>query len=100
MSFDCDGLIEDQVKIIVAKHLSVSQEKIISSANFVGDLGADSFDTVEIVMALEEEFGIDIPDKDIEHIETYGDVIDYLKSHASIGANLLEYCPAKSLLGV
>jgi acyl carrier protein len=73
---------EDKVKAIIAEQLSVSVESIVPGAKFVEDLGADSLDTVELVMALEEEFELDIPDEEAEKIQTYNDVILYLKTHA------------------
>ena len=73
---------EERVKEIIAKELEVPQEQLTASASFIEDLGADSLDTVELVMALEEEFGIDIPDEDADKIKTVGDVMDYLKKKA------------------
>ncbi len=71
---------EDRVKEIIAKELEVSPEQLTHEASFIDDLGADSLDTVELVMALEEEFGIDIPDEDADKIKTVGDVLNYLKN--------------------
>jgi acyl carrier protein len=71
--------LETRVKEIIADQLGVEIEKIRDDANFVQDLGADSLDVVELVMAFEEEFGIEIPDEDAEKIRTVGDVIKYLK---------------------
>jgi acyl carrier protein len=73
---------EDRVKEIIAKELEVSPEQLTANASFIEDLGADSLDTVELVMALEEEFGIDIPDEDADKIKTVGDVMEYLKKKA------------------
>ena len=73
---------EEKVKAIIAEQLSVSVENIVPGARFVEDLGADSLDTVELVMALEEEFGVDIPDEEAEGIRTYNDVVLYLKTHS------------------
>jgi len=70
--------IEERVKKIVAEQLGVKEEDIQSGASFVEDLGADSLDTVELVMALEEEFGIEIPDEDAEKISTVGDAVRYI----------------------
>ena len=75
--------VEERVKKIVAEQLGVKEEEVTSDASFVDDLGADSLDTVELVMALEEEFGIDIPDEDADKLKTVGDAMEYLKSHAS-----------------
>ena len=74
--------LEDRVKKIIAEQLSVSEEQITPEASFVDDLGADSLDTVELVMALEEEFEIDIPDEEAEKIVTFQHVIEYIKANA------------------
>ncbi len=75
--------IEDRVKKIVAEQLSVSEDQVKPESSFVDDLGADSLDTVELVMALEEEFEADIPDEDAEKIATVQDAIDFIKANAS-----------------
>ena len=67
-----------RVREIIAQELGVEQEKVVDDANFVDDLGADSLDTVELVMAFEEEFGIEIPDEDAERMQTVEEAIDYL----------------------
>lgn len=67
-----------RVREIIAQELGVEQEKVTDDANFVDDLGADSLDTVELVMAFEEEFGIEIPDEDAEQMQTVGQAIQYL----------------------
>ena len=74
---------EDRVKEIIAKELEVEVRQLIPEAKFIEDLGADSLDIVELVMALEEEFGIDIPDEDADKLKTVGDAMNYLKSHAA-----------------
>lgn len=74
--------LESRIKEIIADQLGVEIEKLRDDANFVQDLGADSLDVVELVMAFEEEFGIEIPDEDAEKIRTVGDVINYLKERA------------------
>lgn len=74
--------IEDRVKQIISGQLSVKEEEIKNEASFVEDLGADSLDTVELVMALEEEFGTEIPDEDAEKIATVQQAIDYVQSHS------------------
>lgn len=70
---------EAKVKEIIINELGVDPEKVTPEASFVEDLGADSLDTVELVMAFEEEFGVDIPDEDAEQLRTVGDAIAYLK---------------------
>jgi acyl carrier protein len=74
--------IEERVKKIVAEQLGVKEEDIQNTASFVEDLGADSLDTVELVMALEEEFETEIPDEDAENITTVQHAIDYVESHS------------------
>jgi len=76
--------LETRIKEIIADQLGVEIEKLKEDANFVQDLGADSLDVVELVMAFEEEFGIEIPDEDAEKIRTVGDVINYLKERVQI----------------
>ena len=71
--------IESQVKKIVVEQLGVSEDEINSSSSFVDDLGADSLDTVELVMALEEVFGLEIPDDQAEAIATVGDAISFIE---------------------
>ncbi|HDN86528.1 MAG: acyl carrier protein [Candidatus Omnitrophota bacterium] len=70
--------LEERVKEIIAEQLGVKKEEIKPESSFVDDLGADSLDTVEIVMALEEEFGIEIPDEDAEKMATVGEAIKYI----------------------
>ena len=72
----------DRVKKIVVEHLGVEADQVTDSANFIEDLGADSLDTVELVMAFEEEFGCEIPDDAAEKIATVKDAIGYIESHA------------------
>ncbi|MFH1861033.1 MAG: acyl carrier protein [bacterium] len=71
----------ERVKKIIIDQLGVGENQVVQDASFVDDLGADSLDTVELVMALEEEFGIEIPDEDAEKIKTVGNVVDYVNSH-------------------
>lgn len=73
---------EDRAKEIIAKELEVSPDQLKPDAKFIEDLGADSLDTVELVMALEEEFGLDIPDEDADKMKTVGDALEYLRAHA------------------
>ncbi|GAA0289041.1 acyl carrier protein [Psychrosphaera haliotis] len=74
--------IEDRVAKIVVEQLGVKEEEVKSESSFVDDLGADSLDTVELVMALEEEFDTEIPDEEAEKITTVQSAIDYIKAHA------------------
>jgi acyl carrier protein len=73
--------ISERVKKIVVEHLGVDEAKVTEEASFVDDLGADSLDTVELVMAFEEEFGCEIPDDAAEKILTVKDAIEYIKTH-------------------
>ena len=73
--------IEERVKKIVVEQLGVNEGDVTNSASFVDDLGADSLDTVELVMALEEEFECEIPDEDAEKITTVQQAVDYVKAH-------------------
>ena len=73
--------ISERVKKIVVEHLGVEADKVTDSASFIDDLGADSLDTVELVMAFEEEFGCEIPDDAAEKITTVKDAINYIEQH-------------------
>jgi len=75
--------IEERVKTIIINKLGVEPEKVSREATFTNDLGADSLDTVELIMEFEKEFGISIPDEVAEKIETVGDAIQYIEQHAS-----------------
>lgn len=75
--------VEERVKKIVAEQLGVKEEEVTNDASFVDDLGADSLDTVELVMALEEEFETEIPDEDAEKITTVQQAVDYITEHQS-----------------
>lgn len=75
--------IEEKVKRIIVDQLGVNEAEVTPEASFIEDLGADSLDTVELVMALEEEFKIEIPDEDAEKIVTVKDAIEYIKQHTS-----------------
>ncbi|MEE2873755.1 MAG: acyl carrier protein [Candidatus Latescibacterota bacterium] len=74
--------IDERVKDLVVEQLGVSQDQVSPQASFIDDLGADSLDTVELVMAFEEEFGIDIPDEDAEKMVTVNDAIKYLEENS------------------
>lgn len=74
--------IEERVKQIIVEELGVDEAEVTSNARFIDDLGADSLDTVELVMHFEEEFGIEIPDEDAEKITSVRDAIAYIESHA------------------
>ncbi|WP_300328362.1 acyl carrier protein [Fusobacterium sp.] len=71
----------DKIKEIVVEQLNVDADQVTPEANFVEDLGADSLDTVELIMAFEEEFDVEIPDTDAENIKTVQDVIDYIEAN-------------------
>ena len=73
--------VEEQVKSIVAEQLGVKEEEVTNEASFVDDLGADSLDTVELVMALEEEFETEIPDEEAEKITTVQQAVDFITEH-------------------
>lgn len=75
--------VEERVKKIVVEQLGVKEDQVTPQASFVDDLGADSLDTVELVMALEEEFECEIPDEEAEKITSVGMAIDYIKAHLS-----------------
>jgi len=74
--------IEQRIRPLIAEQLGVEENKVTRSASFVDDLNADSLDLVEMVMSLEEEFKIEIPDEDVERIHTVGDAVDYIMEHA------------------
>jgi len=75
--------VADRVKKIIVDQLGVEEETVTAEASFVDDLGADSLDTVELVMALEEEFGIEIPDEDAEKITRVKEAVEYIEKHAT-----------------
>lgn len=75
------GALDEKVKSIIVDQLGVKEPDVVPDAHFVEDLGADSLDTVELVMKLEEEFDIEIPDEDAEEIQTVQDAFDYIESH-------------------
>ena len=76
-----DKPVEERVKAIIVEQLGVEENDVIPAAKFIEDLGADSLDTVELVMAFEEEFDIEIPDEDAEKITTVGDAVQYIKEN-------------------
>jgi acyl carrier protein len=73
--------LDERVKKIICEQLGVEEDEVTPEAKFIEDLGADSLDTVELVMAFEEEFGLEIPDEDAEKIATVGDAITYIKEN-------------------
>ena len=75
--------IEDKVKDIIVEQLGVNPEQVTPQAKFIEDLGADSLDTVELVMAFEEEFNVEVPDEESEKLQTVGDVIKYIEDKGS-----------------
>ena len=72
---------QERVKEIIVEQLGVNPEQVTPEASFIDDLGADSLDTVELVMAFEEEFGVEVPDEDAEKLQTVGDVIKYIEEN-------------------
>lgn len=76
------GVAFEKVKEIVVEQLGVEEDEVTLEASFIDDLGADSLDIVELIMALEEEFDLEIPDSEAEKISTVGDVVDYIKSNS------------------
>jgi len=72
----------DRVKDIIVDQLGVDEEEVVMEASFIDDLNADSLDIVELIMALEEEFDLEIPDEDVETLKTVGDVVEYIKDNA------------------
>ena len=72
----------DKVKEIIVEQLGVAEDSVTQESSFIDDLGADSLDIVELIMALEEEFDLEIPDSDAEKVVTVGDVVDYIKDNA------------------
>ena len=75
--------IEERVKDIIVEQLGVNPEQVTPGASFIEDLGADSLDTVELVMAFEEEFSVEVPDEEAEKLQTVGDVIKYIEDKGS-----------------
>ena len=75
--------VEEKIKSIIAEQLGVKVEEVTPQASFIDDLGADSLDTVELIMALEEEFSVEIPDEDAEKMTTVGDAIKYIDEKTS-----------------
>jgi acyl carrier protein len=74
--------IEEKIKKIVAEKLSVEPEEVVPEASFVDDLGADSLDLVELIMAMEEAFDIEVPDEEAEKLQTVQDAVNYIKAHS------------------
>ena len=77
-----DNAIEEKVKSIIVEQLGVTAEQVTTEAKFIEDLGADSLDTVELVMAFEEEFGIEVPDEEAEKLQAVGDVVSYVEANS------------------
>ena len=77
-----DTSIEEKVRTIIVEQLGVTAEQVTLNASFIEDLGADSLDTVELVMAFEEEFGVEVPDEDAEKLQKVGDVVKYIEEHS------------------
>lgn len=75
------ALDTDKIKTIIAEQLQIDEDQVTPDASFMDDLGADSLDTVELIMALEEEFDMEIPDSDAEKIRTVQDALNYMESH-------------------
>jgi acyl carrier protein len=73
--------VAEKVKKMIVEQLEVNESEVVPEAKFIDDLGADSLDIVELVMALEDEYGIEIPDEDAEKIETVGDAVRYIEEH-------------------
>ncbi|AYO30432.1 MAG: acyl carrier protein [Thermoanaerobacteraceae bacterium] len=73
----------DKIKRIIAEQLGIDEDEVVPEASFIDDLGADSLDIVELIMAFEEEFDLEIPDEDAEKIKTVQNVIDYIKNHTA-----------------
>jgi acyl carrier protein len=83
MEKEVEMSVAEKVKDIISEQLGVKKEEIKPESSFIDDLGADSLDTVEVVMALEEEFGIEIPDEDAEKITTVGEAVKYIEDKVS-----------------
>jgi acyl carrier protein len=75
-------MVFEKVKQIIADKLSLEEDEITMEASFIDDLGADSLDLVELIMALEDEFDMEIPDEEVENITTVADVVEYIKAHS------------------
>lgn len=76
-----EGSVEERVKKIITKQMDISEEQVTLESSFVNDLGADSLDTVELVMEFEDEFNINIPDEEAEKIQTVGDAVKFIEEH-------------------
>jgi acyl carrier protein len=80
--FMSEKTVEEKVRDIIVDQLGVNAEQVVLGARFIEDLGADSLDTVELVMAFEEEFSIEVPDEEAEKLQSVGDVVKYVEEHA------------------
>ncbi len=78
--------VTERVNTIIGDHLGVESGNLVPEANLLDDLGADSLDVVELIMALEEEFGVEVPDEDVERIRTISDIVDYMSSRVESNA--------------
>ncbi len=78
-----DATMEERLRHVIAEQLGVDESRVVPSASFTEDLEADSLDLVELIMSLEEQFGVEIPDEDAERITTVGDAINYLRERAA-----------------
>ena len=85
--------VEERIKSIIAEQLGVKPDEVTPEASFIDDLGADSLDTVELIMALEEEFGVEIPDEDAEKMTCVGDAIKYINENAHVNMKVMMSTP-------
>lgn len=77
-----DGILDPRLKTIISEQLGVDEERVVPAASFADDLDADSLDLVELIMSIEEEFGVEIPDEEAEKIATVSDAMNYLETHS------------------
>jgi acyl carrier protein len=79
-----ENIMFEKIRACIASQLSIDEEEIKMESSFMNNLGADSLDIVELIMALEEEYDIEIPDEDVEKIATVGDIVEYIKAHSEV----------------